>query len=101
MKAGAIRWVFSACLVAILAVWVGAPLLAQAQEAAAQGATRHTGGEANLILPNLSTEKFMGVDGHTLLLAGILVAALGMIFGLVINRQLKNLPVHSSMLEIS
>ena len=43
----------------------------------------------------------MGVDGHTLLMAGILVAALGMIFGLVINTQLKNMAVHASMREVS
>ncbi|MSP60999.1 MAG: sodium-translocating pyrophosphatase [Myxococcales bacterium] len=44
---------------------------------------------------------FMGVAGSTLLLGGLGVCALGLVFGLVIYNQLKNLPVHKSMLEIS
>ncbi len=59
------------------------------------------GGEANLVLPDLASEEFLGVDGHTLLLLGIVVCALGLGFGLWIYTQLKNLPVHGSMLEIS
>jgi len=35
------------------------------------------GGEANLVLPDLTSEKFLGVTGHNLLLVGILVSALG------------------------
>ena len=62
---------------------------------------RRAGGEANLILPDLASEEFLGVDGHTLLLAGIVVCALGLGFGLWIYTQLKNLPVHGSMREIS
>ncbi len=61
----------------------------------------HQGGEANLVLPDLSTVPFLGTDGHTLLLGGLIVCALGLVFGLVIYSQLKHLPVHSSMLEIS
>src|SRR6185437_4234589 len=41
-----------------------------------------------------------GIDGRTLLMAGLLVCALGLGFGLQIY-QLKNLPVHSSMREVS
>jgi len=59
------------------------------------------GGEAALKLPDLSQVKFLGVDGHTLLLIGILFCFLGLMFGLVIFVQLKNLPVHRSMKEIS
>ena len=60
------------------------------------------GGEANLVLPDLSTVSVPGgIDGHTLLLSGLVVSVLGLLFGLVIYTQLKNLPVHSSMLEIS
>ncbi|MCA1613939.1 MAG: hypothetical protein LC800_07275, partial [Acidobacteria bacterium] len=62
---------------------------------------RHAGGEANLVLPDLASEEFLGVDGHTLLLVGIVVCALGLGFGLWIYTQLKNLPVHGSMREIS
>jgi K(+)-stimulated pyrophosphate-energized sodium pump len=59
------------------------------------------GGEANLKLPDLSQVKFMGVDGHTLLLLGLVVCFLGLLFGLAIYMQLKKLPVHKSMREIS
>ncbi|MFO0981160.1 MAG: sodium-translocating pyrophosphatase [Planctomycetota bacterium] len=59
------------------------------------------GGEAGLVLPNLKDVSFHGLDGHTLLTAGLVVCALGLLFGLVIYNQLKKLPVHRSMLEIS
>src|SRR5437764_2485619 len=41
------------------------------------------------------------MDGHRLLLIGILVCLLGLGFGMVIYTRLKNLPVHLSMREIS
>jgi K(+)-stimulated pyrophosphate-energized sodium pump len=80
-----------------------APLGAQAPQTAAgqTGAPRPVGSEANLILPDLSLVSFQGIDGHTLLLVGVLISALGMVFGLAINSQLKNMPVHQSMREIS
>jgi len=59
------------------------------------------GGEASLKLPDLSQVKFLGIDGHTLLLFGILFCLFGLAFGLVIYTRLKNLPVHKSMREIS
>jgi K(+)-stimulated pyrophosphate-energized sodium pump len=61
------------------------------------------GSEDKLILPNLSGVKFLGdsVSGHTLLLFGLIISALGMAFGMAIYSRLKNLPVHKSMLEIS
>src|SRR6266508_1489482 len=65
------------------------------------GAGAHGGGEASLILPDLSSESFLGVSGHSLLLAGLVVCGLGLLFGLVVAKQLKALPVHRSMLEIS
>src|SRR5579871_1738764 len=76
--------------------------LAGVGTAAAQTASREPGGEANLVLPDLSRVTFLGgIDGHTLLLAGLVVSALGLLFGLVIYQQLKNLQVHQSMREIS
>ncbi|MCC6332988.1 MAG: sodium-translocating pyrophosphatase [Myxococcales bacterium] len=58
--------------------------------------------EANLVLPRLSDQVFMdSVNGRTLLMFGIVVAVLGLVFGFVQYSQLKNLPVHKSMLEIS
>ncbi|MDQ3214205.1 MAG: sodium-translocating pyrophosphatase [Acidobacteriota bacterium] len=61
----------------------------------------HTGGEANLVLPDLGQVDFQGINGRTLLMGGLGVCVLGLAFGLVIFNQLKNLPVHRSMLEIS
>src|SRR5467141_3944867 len=63
--------------------------------------TEEAGGEAALKLPDLSQVQFLGVDGHTLLLFGILFCVFGLIFGLVIYRRLKNLPVHRAMRDIS
>ncbi len=68
---------------------------------AGQAPATPAGGEASLVLPDLSQVMFMGVDGHTLLLVGLVVCALGGLFGLVIARQLRAMPVHPSMLEIS
>jgi K(+)-stimulated pyrophosphate-energized sodium pump len=59
------------------------------------------GGEANLILPDLNSAQFLGVGGHSLLLVGLVVSALGLLFGLVIYQQLKGMPVHRSMREVS
>ncbi len=58
-------------------------------------------GEASLKLPDLSSVSFLGMDGHKILLVGILFCFFGLMFGLAIYMQLKNLPVHRSMREIS
>jgi K(+)-stimulated pyrophosphate-energized sodium pump len=58
-------------------------------------------GEASLKLPDLSSVNFLGMDGHKILLIGILFCCFGLLFGLAIYMQLKNLPVHRSMREIS
>src|SRR5687767_10094296 len=59
--------------------------------------------EAELVLPDLDNpaQKFFGMTGKTLLTMGLVIAALGIVFGLVIYVQLKKLPVHRSMLEVS
>ena len=59
------------------------------------------GGEANLKLPDLSDVMFMGVNGRTLLMVGLVFCALGILFGLAIYMNLKKLPVHRAMREIS
>jgi K(+)-stimulated pyrophosphate-energized sodium pump len=65
-------------------------------------AQEHGGGEASLVLPDLRSVNFLGTtSGWTLLSIGIAVCLLGVGFGLVIYFQLKNLPVHKSMREIS
>jgi len=60
------------------------------------------GGEASLKLPDLSQVPFLGgIDGHKLLMVGLLFCVFGLGFGMVIFTKLKNLPVHRAMLEIS
>jgi len=59
------------------------------------------GGEASLKLPDLSQVVFLGVDGHRLLMIGILFCIFGLAFGLVIYTRLRNMPVHRAMREIS
>ncbi len=82
----------------LLTVAVGIPAFASAQGVP----TEHRGGEINLVLPDLNRATFMGgVSGASLLTAGLVVAALGLVFGLIIYQRLQNLPVHSSMKEIS
>src|SRR5262249_49793986 len=90
------RRVFPVLLAAVLVVLaltlISAPLSAQ----------EHRGGEAELKLPDLSSASFVGgIDGRTLLMIGLVVSLLGFVFGLMIYKQLENLPVHQSMRDIS
>ncbi|HLO39821.1 MAG TPA: sodium-translocating pyrophosphatase [Phycisphaerales bacterium] len=72
------------------------------------------GGEVNIVMPDLTNGKSVsdpakavsaeflgGQSGHNLLLIGLVVSALGLGFGLIIYKQLQNMKVHRSMLEIS
>jgi K(+)-stimulated pyrophosphate-energized sodium pump len=68
---------------------------------AASAKAQEASGESGLKLPDLSQVTFLGVDGHKLLLFGILICIFGLAFGLVIYTRLKNLPVHKSMRDIS
>src|SRR3979411_2633022 len=70
-------------------------LSARAQE------VQEAGGEANLKLPDLSQVSFLGINGHKILLFGLIFCVFGLIFGLTIYSRLKNLPVHESMRDIS
>ncbi len=88
-------WMATRVGMSLLVVLAGAAgLLARAPEEA-------VGGEANLKLPDLSQVSFLGINGHTLLLYGIVICVFGLIFGLTIYMRLKNMEVHSSMREIS
>jgi K(+)-stimulated pyrophosphate-energized sodium pump len=73
--------------------------LLQASSAFAQ--PESGGGEANLQLPDLSSVNFLGMNGHALLTIGLIFCAFGLVFGLAICLQLKNMPVHKSMGDIS
>ena len=60
------------------------------------------GGEANLIIPDLSQVSFLGgIHGRSLLMGGLVICALGLLFGLVFYGQLKRMAVHESMREVS
>ena len=74
---------------------------AQAPQETQAAASHKGGGEASLILPDLGQVNFKGINARTLLTAGLGVCLLGLLFGLIIFTQLKNLPVHSAMREIS
>jgi K(+)-stimulated pyrophosphate-energized sodium pump len=75
---------------------------ADAQVPAAPVVEHKPGGEANLVLPDMKSVTFVGgLNGYSLLALGLLFCAAGLLFGLMIYTQLKNMPVHRSMKEIS
>ncbi|HET8633925.1 MAG TPA: sodium-translocating pyrophosphatase [Gemmatimonadales bacterium] len=82
-----------ACLIPVALAAVTLPARALAQAAG--------GGEADLRVPELSSVTFFGMPGHTLLLYGLVFCGLGLLFGLVSYSQLKRLPVHETMREVS
>ncbi len=87
-----IRSVFRVLMFVLSFVALGAPLMAQ--EAG--------GGEANLKLPRLDSVTFLGgISGSSLLMGGLVVSALGLVFGLYIFTRLRAMPVHESMREVS
>jgi K(+)-stimulated pyrophosphate-energized sodium pump len=82
---------------------VVALLTVGAAAAFGQPAGEAAGGEASLKLPDLSQVSFFNgaIDGHKLLLIGIVFCLFGLVFGMAIYMRLKNLPVHRAMREIS
>jgi K(+)-stimulated pyrophosphate-energized sodium pump len=93
-RCGKVRFGIVRVLLTLLSlVALASPMLAQ-----------EAGGEANLRLPRLDDPAitFLGsMTGSSLLMGGLLVSALGLIFGLTIFLRLKNMPVHDSMREVS
>ena len=62
------------CFLLMLCLFGAAPVFAQ--------------GEADLVLPDLNSVMFFdSVPGGTLLLAGLLISALGLVFGLLVVRR--------------
>ena len=60
--------------------------------------------EADINIPDLTQVKFAGlggISGVTLMYWGIVICAVGAIFGLVQYKQTKALPVHESMRNVS
>src|SRR5713101_6990634 len=101
-RAGARRPVALVLLIAVVLALVGSGLpSASAATPGAPGSGHAGGGEASLKVPDLGQVKFAGINGRRLLLWGLVVCVLGLLFGLVIFVQLRNLPVHQAMREIS
>ncbi len=94
-------WLAGVCSQACRFMKFGAAAAVLSFFTAALARADEAGGEANLKLPDLSSVSFLGVDGHKLLLFGLLFCLFGLAFGLVIYTRLKNLPVHQSMKDIS
>jgi K(+)-stimulated pyrophosphate-energized sodium pump len=92
-------WSFGSSSVRRCAVVLGLTL-AGATLAFAEPAGEHVG-EANLRLPDFTQVQFLGLEGHTLLMIGIVFCVLGLLFGLVMYSRLKSLPVHAAMADIS
>ena len=61
----------------------------------------HTGGEANLRLPDLGSVSFLGLPGNVLLGLGLVVCTLGLGFGIITYSQLNRMPVHTAMRDVS
>ena len=96
--------VWALLVVSVCALGLAPAALAQTSAAApapAAAAPHQGGGEASLKLPDLAQATFVGMSGRTILQWGLLICLLGLAFGLVIYSQLKNLPVHQSMRDIS
>ncbi|MDX2053636.1 MAG: sodium-translocating pyrophosphatase [Polyangiaceae bacterium] len=85
----------------VLATFLCVSLLWPALARAEEGDAPHRGGEANLIVPDLSSVEMLGMPGSTLLMWGLVVCVLGLVFGFVTLRQIRDLPAHRSMKEIS
>lgn len=85
------KWTMLAGAFAALVAVIAAPVAAWASE-------------LDLKIPVLDTSYMLfgtPIPGRTLLIAGIGVCVLGMMFGLAMFNQVKALPAHKSMLDVS
>ena len=80
-------------LALLLSLLMPATLAAQAEH--------RPGGEVNLRLPDLRQGDFLGYTGHNILLTGLAVCVLGLLFGLLSYANVKKLPVHRAMADVS
>ncbi|HKR62709.1 MAG TPA: sodium-translocating pyrophosphatase [Thermoanaerobaculia bacterium] len=103
-------WTTRVILVALIgALALGTVALAQDAQATAAspdeaklaGHPAEAKSEASLVLPDLGSVQFLGMGGDRLLMGGLLICILGLLFGVGMYMQLKNLPVHRAMREIS
>jgi K(+)-stimulated pyrophosphate-energized sodium pump len=75
--------------------------VAPAAGASQPEAAHAPGGEINIQLPDLDQGDFLDMTGHQILLTGLLVCVLGLAFGAWTYVEVKNLPVHRSMADVS
>ena len=92
------------CLVLAAALLLTPALAAGAvdqPEAGAMASEPHhqPGGEVNIQLPDLAQGDFLGLNGHEILMSGLVVCVLGLLFGAWTYAGVKRLPVHGSMAE--
>jgi K(+)-stimulated pyrophosphate-energized sodium pump len=87
------------CLLVFAIAVSAAPLLAAQPETAP--VVHRPGGEVNIHLPDLNQGSFLGYTGHQILLSGLVVCVLGLLFGAWTYSNVKKLPVHKSMADIS
>ena len=82
-----------------LLLGIAPPRLARADESQPTAG----GGEMNVHLPDLNDARFLGdrIGGKDMLYSGLIVSVLGIAFGMVVCLQVKRLPVHRSMLDVS
>ena len=91
------RLLFRRCLVAAGAARRAAAQPSRSRRRAGARGRRSQPGAAGSVVRSTSA----AINGRTLLMGGLVICALGLLFGLMTFTQLKNLPVHASMLEVS
>src|SRR4051812_4371852 len=57
--------------------------------------------EAELVIPDLGSQPFLGMNGRLLLMIGLVIALAGAAFGIITFIKLRDLPVHRSMRDVS
>src|SRR4051812_13363453 len=57
--------------------------------------------EAELVIPDLGSQPFLGMNGRLLLMIGLVISLAGGVFGIMTFIKLRNLPVHRSMRDVS
>src|SRR5262249_29142564 len=92
-------WIIPALLVGLMVA--GLAVVPDAMAAAPTEGQHAGGGGASRKGTRLRPGAVGGMNGRNLLMAGLVVCVLGLLFGIVIFVQLKGLPVHPAMREIS
>ena len=90
-----------AVLALTLAMMTAPAALAAQPPSETRGGGHAPGGEINIQLPDLNQGDFLGMTGHQILLTGLVVCVLGLLFGAWTYVEVKKLPVHESMAEVS